>query len=559
MKHMRKIFSIFLTMILALGLTVPAFAAETVGSITINDSATVSVAGKTFNAYKVMEATLANGENAEGGIAYSVPEALKTFYAQRYSLDAASTGFDSAVAEKIAEEEDINAFAKAVLAAAKGAGITPGSATAGDSAKSITIPDLPVGYYVVEDVGAATPIAALSLTTTALNPVIELKADKPGVDKKIDGDKDADPSTTGTVDSNNASIGDTVPFVVTSKVPDMRGYTKYFFVLKDTLSKGLAFDDNVAITVGNQTLTKDTDFTVTTTSKEDGTTSVKIVFLDFYNKFKDNAGETITITYSAKVDSDAVIGVAGNPNTVNLTYSNNPNVEPTGENEPSPQDPIGTTPDSVTKTFVTGIKLIKVDNQGNRLVGAEFKIEGNRLNTTLVEKDVFTLDVNGTYWKLKDGTYTTEEPTEGNTALYASTTDKYVRETQTSTITKAQNVTYSGVVGDDGILRFNGLGAGEYTITELVAPIGYNLLDAPITITISCDLPENITGDCTWNVTAPSTVTEGVIQLTIQNLTGTELPSTGGVGTTLFYILGGLLVAGAIIAFVVKNRMSAER
>lgn len=571
MKRAKRFFSALLTIVMVLSMSVTAFAADD-GSITIKGSTTVPVSGKTFNAYKILDAELANGENASGGIVYRVPEGLEDFYAGHFGLTKEAASFDQDVTEAIAAMKDdddaLQAFAKEVLAAAKAAGIEPAAATAGEGAAEVTISGLPLGYYVVEDTGAAVPISALALTTTSKNVEVTIKADKPTVDKNIDGTQDTDDSTDGDVKYNNAAVGDTVPYKVTSKVPDMTGYTKYYFVVNDTLSKGLTFNNDVAITLGGTELVKDTDYTVTVTENEDGTTSVEIVFKNFI-QYKDQKDAEILITYSATVNEDAVIGTEGNPNKVTLTYSNNPNVTddgtPGNPDKPTTGSPTGETPESITRTYVTAIELIKVDPEGNRLTGAEFEITGEKLNQVLVRKDVYTEDANGEYWKLKDGSYTTTAPVTADdetdtSQYYESTTTKYTKTTETEIVTTSETVTATGFVGPDGVLRFEGLSAGTYTITELKAPNGYNLLKEPITVTIGFTAPTAPSTECVWTYTGTDVVNgTATNHVTIVNNTGKELPSTGGMGTTIFYVAGGILVAAAAVLLVVRKRMSVEK
>ena len=350
---MKKITALLLALIMAIGLCTTAMAEAPKGSITITNAEHVSVEGKTFHAYKVLDAKMVDVSSIEKGIAYTVPDALAEFYAARYDLDAESAAFDQEVAAQVALEEDLFAFSAAVLQAAKAAHIAPQSATADPDAESVTISGLDLGYYVIEDTGANAPVSALMLDTTTPNVTIDMKADKPTIDKKIDGENDGDPATEGPVAMNNEAIGDKVPYIITSRVPDMTGYTKYFFVVSDTLSKGLRFQaehDEMTITVGEKQLKKGDDFTVTSSvSEESGETTLKIVLNNFI-QYKEQSGDVITITYAATVDTDAVIGIQGNPNRVHLDYSHNPNIVPTGKNEPTPEDKehgvIGTTPDS---------------------------------------------------------------------------------------------------------------------------------------------------------------------------------------------------------------------
>ena len=556
MKSIKKIASLFMALVVMLSFSVTAFAAGATGSITIQSNTDVSVVGKTFRAYKILDVKSYTSDS----VVYTVPEALKEFYKTRYSLNGNEGDFDAQVVGKIKEESDLFAFAAAALAAAKAANVAPGTATAGEGATSVTISELPLGYYVVEDAGAATPISALILDTTNPDVTLEIKADQPGIEKKIDGETDTDDTTEGLVDYNNAAIGDKVPYVLTTRVPDMTGYTKYYFVVNDTLSKGLSFNGDVTITLGDTTLKKDTDYTVTATENADGTTSVEIVFKNFI-QYKNAEKRNITITYSATVNGQAVIGVAGNPNAVTLTYSNNPNISDSGTTDqpdkPTENSPVGETPEDETRTYVTAIELIKVDPEGNRLTDAEFTVTGQKTNIVLLRKDVFTKAEEGDYWKLKNGTYTTTEPTEETKAGYESITDRYSKETKVETIRTKENVTATGVVGSDGILRVEGLSAGEYTITEVKAPAGYNLLKTPIVIRIGWSAPAASSTDCSWTVSGVegAEVIGGLVKVTIENNAGTELPSTGGIGTTIFYVLGGALVLAAVVLLVTRKRM----
>lgn len=610
MKRMKKFISLLLAAVMIFAMAGVAFAEpgeETqTGSITIKDASNVSVAGKTFNAYKILDVVTYTSQN----VVYTVPEAMKDFYKERYELTGNEGDFDAQVVEHIGQEKDMFAFAAAALKAAKDANITPGTATAEDGVDKVTISDLPLGYYVVEDTGTTTPVSALILDTTRTEVEVSIKANKPSVDKKIDGDKDTDENTTGKVENNNAAVGDKVPYKVTSTIPDMTGYKKYYYIVNDTLSKGLTFNDDVEVVIGNNKLSRvyynETDesyyrdydeeqgtysdkvvdsennpivpekaYIVETSPTENGT-KVEIIFVDFiqykYERAEDGvtsgykAGTEITITYSATVNKDAVIGTTGNENTVTLTYSHNPNenVEGEPENPDKPKDPVGETPESTTRTYVTAIELTKVDQDKNRLTGAEFEIEGKKTNIVLVTKDTYTEDEDGTYWKLKDGTYTTDDPTDDgmDQSKYESTTTKYTKTTGTEPVTTTETVKATGTVGDDGILRFAGLSAGSYTITELKAPDGYNLLKTPISIEIEFTAPENGETECTWNVKNAETngynVENGIVKIAVENQSGTELPETGGTGTTMFYLLGGILAVGAAVLLVTKRRMSSE-
>lgn len=562
MHKLKKPFALLLALALIFSFGITAYAAEQKGSITIHEAGGVSVAGKTFQAYKVLDLNLVGND----GYVYTVPAELKSFYAGYFYLSEDLGDFDYQVTQKIAvlTGDDLFAFAADVLAAAKEANITPASVTGQEGDTSVKFTDLPLGYYVVEDTAETTPVSALVLTSTNPNVEVNIKADLPVVDKKIVEGQDK-------VETNNAAVGDMVSYEVTSKVPDMTGYTKYYFVLKDTMSPGLTFNQDVAITIGNQTLTEDTDFTVTAKATDSGT-EIEIVFKNFIS-YQDQKGAAITVTYSATINENAVIGAVGNPNYVKLQYSNNPNKVVGGDpdNPDKPIDPVGETPEEEVRTYVTGLKLIKVDPEGNRLTGAEFTITGNKLNKVLVRKDVYTQDENGSYWRLMDGTYTTQDPlTEGvDQSKYENVTVKYAKNSVTEVKATKENVEATAVIGNDGVLRFDGLAAGDYEITEIRSPAGYNLLEKPFMITIGWTAPENASDPCTWTVSDteaevgyPSSlesgaqIVDGCIQIQVENKSGTQLPETGGMGTTLFYIVGGLLMTTAVVLLITKKKLA---
>ena len=560
MKTMKRTLSLCLALMMVFTLSLSLTAHAAIGYaavIRVQSSDTVSVQGKTFSAYKILNVTFVDPKHPDKGMSYSVPAEMKDFYAERYTISPDASDFDEQVVERIRTEPDHFAFGKAALAAVKS--VAPAKATAqaepGEEYVELVVEDF--GYYIVEDEGAKGPISALLLDTASA--LVTLKADTPTIDKKIDGATDTDPGTEGKVDTNSSAMGDAVPFVLTTKVPNMAGYTKYFFVVNDTLSKGLTFNNDVAITVNGQALNSGSDYTVSATGGDGQPTQLKIVFNNFYETYKDAEGQAIEIKYSATINEHASIGTEGNPNLAKLIYSNNPNVDAQGENEPVPgdKDVIGETPDEITKSFVTALELTKVDPSGNHLYGAEFELTGERLNTVMITKDTFEESRSGDWYKLKNGTFTQTQPTE-------ETQDKYVdgytykKVPVTETITKLEPVSYKTVVGDDGVVRFNGLAAGTYTLTELKAPNGYNLLKEPITITINCALPETAEGNCTWSVsTGNATVENGIVKITVENKTGTELPETGGMGTTMFYVVGGLLVAAAVVLLIVRKRMAS--
>ncbi len=557
---LKKLSSILLALILVFAMTVAALADS--GTITIqNSNDNTSPLGRTFKAYSILDVTLSTGDIP----VYTVPDSMKSFYASYFSLDftgKTQAWIDDAVFNKIdaLNASQMEDFAEQAAAAAIAASIVP--VTIGPSTTDITVyqdVSVPYGYYVIKDVTDPDDInparvSAVMVNTTTPDITIKLKAETPDIDKAIVAD---DSSTSY---SNVAAVGDTVNFKITGKVPDMTGYTTYWYNVVDTLSKGLTFTPgSVAVKVGTTTLAASAYDVSVNVDSVTGVTTLKVVLKDFYNSYKDQAGAAIVVTYAAVVNKDAVYGDEGNLNTATLIYSNDPNTTYNGD-EPGEGDVYGESPAHKTKTFVTGIDLKKVDASGNALSGAVFELTGSTLNLVVVTEDVFTLDPAGTYYKLTDGTYTTTAPTPETTEKYDSTTDLYKKETVTTVKNSVGGtVAVSGTVDASGMLTFNGLKPGDYTLTEIVAPNGYKLLADPITFTISVtNLPTAIiTGNetCTWQVTSPATRQEdGSLYIEVVNVISHELPGTGGIGTTIFTIAGLALMAGAALLLIMRRK-----
>lgn len=575
MRHTKRIASLLLALIMVFALAVTVSArteVDTKGSILIKNNDTVLASEKTFAAYKVLDLkAFYDDSGVISTFEYSVPAGLVDFYADRYNIaDTTSTDFIVKVTDGIKAETDLFAFAQAVAAAAASQTAYTGAAVTGGYQFS----ELPLGYYAIVDTTTTgdyvKPVTALVVDTVTPNVEIEVKADKPGIDKNIDKDNDLD-TDNDRVDANQAAIGDTVTYVLESKVPEMIGYKKYFFIMNDTMSKGLTYTNNMVVTVGDKTLAEGTDYTLTKTDNADGSTSLRIVFNNFLQYNTDEfIGEPVVVTYTAMLDEDAVLSPEANPNQVYLEYSDDPSVEYSGENEPDDDDdgdkpgedvgkpPLGQTPVVTVETFTTAIELIKVDALGNRLTGAEFTLTGEAMNIVRVTKSSFVADAEGEYWLLKDGSYTTTDPNSTVDGVpvdadkYADVNQKYAQSLSVELKqTEGGTVSLNGAVGEDGILRFEGLAAGTYTITELKAPDGYNILDDELTVTVTFD-----EDDYTFDF-AGAVESNGVGRITVVNQIGSELPSTGGIGTTVFYVVGGMLLMAAVVLLVTKKRMAA--
>lgn len=280
------------------------------------------------------------------------------------------------------------------------------------------------------------------------------------------------------VKENTASIGEYVQYEITGTIPKMEGYTKYYYMMTDTLSKGLTpVIDGVGTADGatfqntganaatmpvtvqivdadgvvKETITYNADKTSTGKNyyseinvNADGSHTMKIIF-DNFLQYKNYAGCTVVVRYWAQVNNKAIIGNPGNPNEVDLTYSRNPNVEGTPDPE-NPNNPekdttviTGTTPKKIVRTYVTELELLKYDGDTEEpLTGAKFKISGTRYIPVKTIEEVFEADANGTWYLLADGTYTETAPT----------IDTY--EYDGGTVTKVTTGTYASYADYDG-------------------------------------------------------------------------------------------------------------
>ena len=585
MSRMKKLVSMLLAMIMVLAMALPAMADEQDKSIKVTISEKSE--GHVYTAYQIFAGdVVTEGDkkvfsNIRWGTGIPDDSKRAEFVSELKNTTVGANGekpfagiTDAASIANVLSSQNTKdsalalAFAKVVAPYLTYAAATSNYVETAPEHYELSLTDC--GYYMFKD-GAAegntdTKDDVFSrLLLEVLDTTVEIapKKEVPTIDKKI-GQKDQDGTITSTgKDTNNAAIGDIIPFVVTSNVPDMTGYDSYTFKVHDTLSKGLklSYQENdtsskgVKIKIGNKVLETE-EYTVVSTNNEDGTTTLDIEISDFYKNYKESGKDPIIITYQAELTEDAIVGTAGNDNQVKLEYSNDP--EDTSKT--------GFTPDKKTYTYTTGIELKKFTKEGDEIVplqNVEFELEGtSSLNTVVVKTVTYTQDDNGTYYKLKDGSYTTNEPNSDGTDndQYADTKKKYKKVVAFS---KEQNATDNKITklvttGSDGILRIDGLPAGEYTLREMKPLPGYNTID-PITFTITCTYPTNIeeNSNCTWNIDNTNfkdNDSDGIYEILIENKKGSTLPSTGGAGTTLIYIIGGALIAGAGALLVFKKK-----
>ena len=513
MKHIKKLASLLLALVMVLSLAVTAFADEpTTYSITINNS----TAGHTYEAYQIFTGDLATNEAGNKVLSNIVWGSGVSEAGQTALGDAA------AKAETLKTEADAKAFAKAVA---------PYLTTAAGSANTVTdgkyvISGLAAGYYLVKDQDGSLIGDNDSYTEYIIQVVGNVtatpKSDVPEVQKKVKDINDStDTTKTDWQDSADYDIGDSIPFQLKATLADnVSSYTTYKVVFHDTLSKGLTYNNDAKVYIDG---TETNGFTVTATVNADGTTTLTVSCDDVKALGAGNSS-VITVEYTAKLNENAVLGSAGNPNEVYLEYSNNPNKSEEGNNE------TGETPKDVVIVFTYKTIINKVDSENKPLTGAAFKLE------KLI--------------KGKDGAADT----------WTTVKEFTVDETTTS-------------------FTFSGLDDGQYKLTETKTPVGYNTID-PIYFVIEATHGETADAPTLKTLNAYLTdangnkqtemkdgesvnidlgtvdLTAGSITTTVVNKSGSELPSTGGMGTTIFYVLGGVLVLAAVVLLVTKKRMS---
>ena len=567
-KAMKKLGTLFLAAFMLCAMVIPSLpsmASEELPpmhTITINNEKE----GHRYGAVQVFEGKMAaDGQLTEikWGDNMDSVELLKRLKADdtigRYYQDCTTA---ASVAAVLAKQKDDSAHMQAFAKIAGNEDVITGPISESMyENKQYTIKHLPDGYYLIKDLSEVSGDDAATRFILALtkDQTITPKSDVPSIDKKIEG-KDKD------TDKNEVSLGDELTFKITGKVPDMTGYEKYFYILQDTMTAGLTWVGVESVKVGDFTLAEadkgDNTYSLKVEkpteddlkNPETAVTKIKLVINNFINYPKD---AVVEIRYKAKVNEYSVMKDA-NENTVKLQFSNDPNKSYTGENEPGPgEPPIGETPEKKTESYLTGITIKKTDEDNNPLQGAKFTLTGESTLMAITQSVDFVESENGTYWALKNGTYTETSPeTSEKPDDYVGDGKKYEKvERKTVKGAGQEEVDISGWVLEDGKLAFHNLGAGTYTLTETVAPDGYNPIQ-PITFKITFnDATQEFNVEDLVGATLKD---DGAFEVQIKNQSGSKLPSTGGMGTTIFYAVGSLLAVGAAVLLVTKKRMEKD-
>ena len=388
------------------------------------------------------------------------------------------------------------------------------------------------GYYLIVDTTDFSSgddyhaYNSFMLKVTQANYVFDVtpKAEKPSVKKEVFDNQDGTSNNAGFGSSADHAINEPFQFKLTATLPASTYkaydyYEKYTVTFHDTLSEGITFDrlDKVEITNGDGStpqVINENKYTLYSDSSPFtlGIDNVKtcVSGIDL------NKGATITVTYTAHLNEKAYVNTATNGDTKNtnkvyLTYSNNPRINTS----------VGQTPESEVYVFTYQLNNTKYKNSvadENKLKGAGFRLYSD---AACNDTDEIKLKKNTT-----DGTYSRYFGDEAGEQMFSD---------------------------DKGQFNVKGLDAGTYYLKETTTPTGFNT--CPVTtVVIKANHTEN-----NVDLTGSTINSEGVgasgLSTTIVNKQGTTLPSTGGMGTTLFYVIGGGLMVAAIVLLVTKKRM----
>lgn len=561
MKAIKKIFSLMLVFLVGFALTLPAGASDKVDPVNNPDidpdtktgTITINKEGSTFSIYKILDAVGKEGQNVYN---YTVNSKFTSLFGNgehQYSIEDIAAMPNQLNINNYDDEGNLigvtdpiteltSDFTSDVQAFIDTHSIQP-TATIPVSETGKTTVTLDIGFYIIIETGTSGDSASVASKSMLVPlPYVDGNAedgykwnfdltitpkDEPvNVDKSIieDGEKE-------NVSTNN--VGDTLTYQVDADIPHYDASTNtqmVKYIITDTLSKGLDFyregdpENNIDIIVSNfsgesKTLKPGTLETHQTTIGEEPYTYYSVTDGDYAVSYD---GKTMTLVfdypdimaynnlqlnYQVKINEDAVIGVEGNPNQVDLEYTNNNKTWDTS------------VPEDETKSFVFGLKINKIDPNAEAdkkaLQGAEFQLlrDGTPIAT-------YTFDENG------------DRVLNSNNGLTA-------------------------VTNENGVAYLLGIDEGTYTLVETKAPNGYILPEEGLELIITdADEEGNVDGNATYTLGGKELdvfedIADGsVATATIENSKGFNLPRTGGAGTWMFAVGGILIMAGMATAFV---------
>lgn len=438
-----------------------------------------------------------------------------------------------------------------------------------DATDSYTL-DVPYGWYIVDEVthveGTHSASSLCMVNTANLDVTIDIKSDYPVIKKQIledDNKSSIGVDKNGWNDIGDYEIGQTVPYRVGTYVPNINGYSSYYFAIHDRMDEALTFnEDSVVVKLGNFTLEKDIDYTVVTTGGIPEDETFQIQFKDLkatVNKYyystepvseseetEKEYGQFIEVNYNATLNDKAQLdtGRAGFENDVKLEYSNNPDSDGTGET--------GETPWDTVVCFTFRLNGVKVNDQTPErpLQDAKFKLYAD-------EECIEEIKVKA---GIEKGTYVviSRDDDEDKPQIHS------------------ENESVDIISDENGLFNIIGLDSQTYYLKETKAPAGYRQLKDPIKITVKATYDDEnrenyVKGDGATNRTLQkleasahfkefysgkyseydnnltTDVENGTLNIKVVNKVGSKLPATGSIATVLLVCAGSAVMASVII------------
>ena len=523
---MKKLLALVMTLALVFTLATSAMAA----TIIINDDA---IEGAEYGAYKLLNAT----DLGDGKFTYTVNPTYRAALLAVIGEDKTDDEIIAYIADQ--KNEATQVFADAVYENVKG--MTPDYET-----DTNTFTGVDQGYYLIVETKPGSvegfdedTYSLVMLDTAGLEEItVNTKEELPWSEKKVKDANDSEGTVTNWQDSADHDMGDAVPFQITFVLPgDFGNYETYYVGIHDIQSEGLTYNNDLVVTVnGDADKNLTADFTYVAITEENACAKG----CTFHVQCEDiiaaaaaagitlKAGDKIVFNYTSTLNESANFGATGNPNEMTIEFSNNPYGDGTSF---TPNDRV------IVFTYkVNADKYAEEVKAGNELSGAGFTL----------------------YKQVPAGTADAKTGAEIKATLGAKVKataladDKYyVIACEVKTDAAGDTFGFEGV--DDGI----------YVLVETTIPEGYNAWDAvEFEITAEHDVEADepkLTSLTGGDLATGEFKDTGIIATDIINKSGIELPETGGIGTTIFYIVGGLLVLVAIVLLVTKKRMSADK
>ncbi len=516
MKKMKKLLSMLVAATMTLAMAAPSFAdtpqeSTSTYKITINSENS----GHTYEAYQIFAGDLAlrDGKKVLSNIIWGsgINDEGKAEFGE--AAEKAEEITDNGKAATFAQE--VGAYLSAVNKTSTPI-IKKDETTGENKITGYEITNLEPGYYLVKDAEDSLDGSSAEAYTRF---ILEVVGDATATPKSSDNDIPKFDKTVGNDNKkgDDYSIGDDVPFQLKATMPETYAdYTAYKLVFEDELTSGLTFNqDSVKLFVGNTEI--DNYSTIEGVGVVFNGQKMVFTITDAKEIASIAANSEVIVKYTAKLNDKATAGTT-DKNKATLEYSNNPNNNGEGT---------GKTVDKEVKVYTFKLALTKVASY------ADGTAEENKVK---LENAEFTLQkADGKFATVADGKITGWVDSNG------------------TTLTSDVN----------GLINVDGLDAGTYTLTETKAPAGYNKLADPIILTITSfigddgtltALTASYTADGKTDVHSTGAVMgTGVVSLEVTNNSGAQLPSTGGIGTTIFYAVGIILMAGAVF-FVVRRK-----